>query len=87
MTTPHHAAKRQWLIDRYTEMLAEAGDRGAETRAVRLVEEAENLGWTPPRTVVDDQPPAASYSTREGRERAKRIFAEALAAKRGQVTA
>lgn len=72
--TPAFAAKRQWLRDRYTELLTTWGAPDPTGRARQLVEEAENLGWTPPHADGDEHIPAPSYSTAAGRAAARALF-------------
>jgi hypothetical protein len=78
--TPAYAAKRQWLIDRYAELLSTWGAPDPGPRARQLVDEAENLGWTPPHADGDEAIPSPSYSTKAGREAARRLFEETRAA-------
>lgn len=55
-TTPAAVARRQLLLDRFTETLADAGAPYPDALATRLRDVVDELGFTLP-TGIDDTPP------------------------------
>jgi hypothetical protein len=79
MTDPvSRAAKRQNVLDRLGELLTDWGcpTDAATTRAVALLHEVEQAGWSLP--TADAPPLTGRGSTPEGRERARRVLAQTL---------
>lgn len=84
MTTslsPAYAAKLANARREIAELLEQWGCPASEVRAGQVLDALQALGWSPPRAADDTPPPRASYSTREGRDRAKQLLADALAAR------
>lgn len=76
---PILAARRQLLLDAFTEYLTGKGAKHAADYATELVALAWAQDWRPPHPASDDRPPPPSYSTKAGRARAREIFEQARA--------
>jgi hypothetical protein len=76
MTTPAAAARRQWTLDRLTELLVGWGTplEHAEPRAAAVLDLIADAGYALP-AALDDVPPPPGTSTPAGRTRARVLFA------------
>ena len=75
-TTPARAARRQLLVDRFTELLTSWGSPHADARAKQLRDVVDELGFALPAAFDDPPPVPARGADGPGREE----FRAALAA-------
>lgn len=82
--TPIHAAKMANAQRALTEILRRQMCPYAEAAARQVLDELRGLGWAPPGVRDDDHIPQPSYSTPEGRRRARDLFEQTREARRTQ---
>jgi hypothetical protein len=81
--TPIRAARLSNARRMATEILTKRQCMYPEEAARLIIDELLNAGWSPPGAVDGDDVPQPSYSTPEGRARARALFEQARDEARG----
>lgn len=82
MTNPARAARRQLLIDRWTEKLHQAGYPNPTERARDLLTDMDDLGFSLPPALEDTPPPRGPGHTPAARATAMQTIRDTLTARK-----